>query len=390
MSSPESFSTLKYPSELYPEADNFFPEAIKFTVVHRTGVKFDKVVKDVDAAMKKQSQQPSTNITNDMIPSEYINRAKLEAEKKGEETNKEGWKEKITKQYNQGVSVVRTSLNSIASQNSKKELLGSIYLNMPNSISLNEEAGWGGEKLGVVGSLTKNALKTGNQDAAKTLVGGVAGMAGNILAAGAGGIVGTILGKIPGVSGVTGGILGMIGGEVIQNAGQAAFSVTQNPYMEMMFSGVGFRQFKFNFIFRPRNKSEINNVSEIIKKFRQHSRPTWVGGADLGKSFMRYPQEFNIQFLTDNNGSYQENLHLPYLKPAVCSSVETNYTPDNIWAAYEKGAPVAITLGLSFQETELVMADDVKKDYVQKGQQEGRSATGMSEHGNIANELFKR
>ena len=132
----------------------------------------------------------------------------------------------------------------------------------------------------------------------------------------------------------------------------------------MMFSGIGFRSYKFDFVFRARNKSEIKTVGEIIKKFRQHSRPTWVGSS-LGKSFMNYPQEFQIQFLTElvSTNSYEQNLHLPYLKPSVLTSVDTNFTPNNIWAAYDKGAPVAITLGLHFQETELVMAQDVLDDH---------------------------
>ena len=179
-----------------------------------------------------------------------------------------------------------------------------------------------------------------------------------------------------------GGLLGMIGGEVIQRGAEAAFSVKQNPYMEMMFSGIGFRQYKFDFVFRARNKSEIKTVGEIIKKFRQHSRPTWVGSS-LGKSFMNYPQEFQIQFLTDFNNSYEQNLHLPYLKPAVCTSVDTNFTPNNIWAAYDKGAPVAITLGLSFSEMELVMADDVAKDGLKMDEQEGQNPVGGLSDGSV-------
>ena len=60
--------------------------------------------------------------------------------------------------------------------------------------------------------------------------------------------------------------------------------------------------------------------------------------------------------------NYETNWHLPQLKPCVLSSVETNYTPQSIWAAHRAGAPVAVTLGLSFQETELVMAEDIQKN----------------------------
>ena len=93
---------------------------------------------------------------------------------------------------------------------------------------------------------------------------------------------------------------------------------------------------------------------------------------------MNYPQEFQIQFLTEltATNSYEQNLNLPYLKPAVCTSVDTNFTPSSIWAAYDKGAPVAITLGLSFSETELVMADDVARDGLNMNEQMGQNPAG--------------
>ena len=86
--------------------------------------------------------------------------------------------------------------------------------------------------------------------------------------------------------------------------------------------------------------------------------------------------EFDIQFLTleegqGDFGSYDTNWHLPQLKPCVLSSVETNYTPQSIWAAHKAGAPVAVTLGLSFQETELVMAEDIQSTDWPNGGGEG-------------------
>ena len=46
----------------------------------------------------------------------------------------------------------------------------------------------------------------------------------------------------------------------------------------------------------------------------------------------------------------------------MCDNVTSNYTPQSIWAAHDGGVPLAVTLGLSFQETELVMAEDVHRD----------------------------
>ena len=74
-------------------------------------------------------------------------------------------------------------------------------------------------------------------------------------------------------------------------------------------------------------------------------------------------------FLTYDEGSaplsevFTENLHLPKLKPCVCTSVESNYTPQSIWTAYRGGASPAINLSLGFQESELVMASDVQDGF---------------------------
>ena len=394
------FGQLKYPSDLSEE--HFFPEAIRFGFVQRTGVDF----KEVTAAMKTEYRNELRANVRDVIggtghaaahdPSskfydpfesvispadkENLNKA-LTIWKKDNPNATEGpplsFVENFLAESGAMWAGGQAAIGNIQQQNSTTKEIGSIFLHMPNSISLNEAAGWGGESLGVVGNLTKGALKGSDTSAMQDMAGAAIGSAGNLMAAAAGGIVGTVLSKIPGVSGMAGGLLGLIGGETIQRGGEAAFSVKQNPYMEMMFSGIGFRSYKFDFVFRAKNKSEIITVGEIIKKFRQHSRPTWVGSS-LGKSFMNYPQEFQIQFLTElvSTNSYEQNLHLPYLKPSVLTSVDTNFTPNNIWAAYDKGAPVAITLGLTFSETQLVMADDVAKDGLVMNEQEGQNPAG--------------
>ena len=86
--------------------------------------------------------------------------------------------------------------------------------------------------------------------------------------------------------------------------------------------------------------------------------------------------EFKIEFLTSGEKAdqgaasrrdgmkYTINPHIPRLKDCVCDNITSNFTPQSIWAAHDEGAPVAVNLSLSFQETELVMAEDVyHKEY---------------------------
>ena len=395
------FGQLKYPSDLSEE--HFFPEAIKFSFIQRTGVDFKEITSKMKTDYRTELMTAINNertfIYNDPQPSSGdhtltpADKARLSTavedwkkKNKGERPPDE-WYENIGAKWGALWATTQSVAGNIQKQNSSTRNVGSIFLNMPNSISLSEQAGWGGQELGMIGNITKAGLKGSDTSAMQSLAGGAVGHAGNLLAAAAGGIVGTVLSKIPGVSGVAGGILGMIGGNVIQSGAEAAFSVKQNPYLEMMFSGIGFRSYKFDFVFRAKNKSEIITVGEIIKKFRQHSRPTWVQSS-LGKSFMNYPQEFQIQFLTDFNNTYEPNLHLPYLKPSVCTAVDTNFTPNNIWAAYDKGAPVAITLGLSFSETQLVMADDVAKDGHAMNEQMGQNPAGKRSDESVVTTLL--
>ena len=131
----------------------------------------------------------------------------------------------------------------------------------------------------------------------------------------------------------------------------------------MMFSGNTFRTFNFDFVFRPESADEITVVDNIIRTFRQYSRPSFVGGK-LGKTTMNYPMEYGIEFLTADEGNtefkgeeatkeasgevYKTNQHLPLIKTCVCEKVSTNYTPQSVWAAYNSGAPVAIGLSLGF------------------------------------------
>ena len=399
-----------YPMDAVPSQgqETLWPETIRFQFNKRIGVNFDELMNTMKAKWgpynpyKQHSNRMSgysammanldqlledngaaaktDGVTRQLTRQEVI--AQIRQDYKdfisdGQEPE-DSYLELIKEKANR-VGLLADTLKEVRHQNTQQQILGSVYLNMPNNIALSETSSWGAESLGVVGALTKSAFKEGDGEVMSKMLGAATGSAGNIIAAAAGGIVGSTLGRM-GIA--MGGFLGAIGGGVIQKGAEAAFSVAQNPYMEMMFSGIGFRSFKFDFIFRARHQSEIEEVGRIIKVFRKHSRPKWAGG-QLGKSFMEYPQEYKIQFMTDVKGTWQENKYLPKLKPCVCSNVETNFTPDNIWSAHKHGAPVAITLGLTFQETELYMADDVDTEWPDpqaKGETAEESALSVYEN----------
>ena len=341
----QKFKTLIYPSNLGREI--WFPEAIKFTVLKREGTTLKRIV---------ETFQEGT-------------RTAAGINKKGG-----GIKELVES----GVSAGKALLGGFKGvvKNARipetKSPIGSIYMFMPKELTFTDSADWGGAEMGAVGSAVAGMLDKGGGGAGGKLAGAIAGSAGNIGMAG----VGSMITKVLGGGAMIGGILGAVGGADIQKGLLFGTKSASNPYMEMVFTGIGFRDFSFTFKFMPVSAEEVVDVIEIIKMFRLHSKPSYVGEGTgtLGKSFFNYPMYFNIEFLTlssnagnklqdvskDKEGEYYvTNKHLPKIKTCVCNSVATNFTAAGMWAAFESGKSVTTELSLSFKETELVMAEDV-------------------------------
>ena len=213
---------------------------------------------------------------------------------------------------------------------------------MPTSVAFNEAVQWQGTDLGIIGALKSgegatNALENGILSNAGTILGGAAGMLGGI----AGGIVGAV-----------------IGGGGLQGGIESTFSVKANPYKEQTFEGVDFRTFDFAFTFRARSQGDVSMIQEIITSFRAHSKPTY-NGTNGETGVFAYPKEFAIEFLTlDENDTYQTNMYLPELKMCVCTGVNTNFSGSG-WRSFAGGAPVDVSLQLTFAETEIITGEDV-------------------------------
>ena len=398
----ESFGkgSLKYPSNLSTE--ELYPDAICFTIMKRVGVSIQDVsgaASEAAGFVKKAlvdgtgiGKNNETSWMNEQDAKELnqiMNNPDISDQNKKEQASAKAavlWKaknkgdppENLFETMMGGLAnfakaiggaqlaagKARKARRELETMRGSKDILGSIYMNMPAGITFTDKANWAGDSLGAVGKLVKDVVG-GSGDAGATVAGAVTGSAGNIAGAAVGGI-GTLVARM----GLKGGLVGMAvgaaaGGSVLQKGAEAALGVSMNPYMEMMFSGIGFRDFQFDFNMRPRNETELEEIHNIITALRTHTRPSWVGGT-LGKSFMEYPMEFSIEFLTTGGKGdaeqYSPNPYVPKLKTCVCDSVTTNYSPQNMWTAHRNGAPVAITLGLHFQETELVMAQDVLDD----------------------------
>ena len=151
-------------------------------------------------------------------------------------------------------------------------------------------------------------------------------------------------------------------GNDIVGAEQKMKNLAENNFMEVMFSGLGFRKFSYTWKFSPKSPEESAEVDKIIRTFRFHMLPE-----KKGKSLGRYyvlPAEFDIFYMFRG----EENTWMNKVTSAVCINCDVNYTPNGYqtFRPHEKrnGAPpVEIDFKLDFMETKLITKEDVLEGY---------------------------
>jgi hypothetical protein len=150
--------------------------------------------------------------------------------------------------------------------------------------------------------------------------------------------------------GVTKGISDMLGGDTIKNLAEANTGVTINPHKQMLFKGVGLREFDLKYNLVARNQSEANVLDYIIRLLRYYMHP------DLDGAFLyKYPDEFDIEFYTlDKNGNGVRNNYLPFFSTCVLKNMTINYGGGKEFVTHSDGAPVEYELTLKFGETQIL------------------------------------
>ena len=133
-----------------------------------------------------------------------------------------------------------------------------------------------------------------------------------------------------------------------------------NPFMEVLFSSMGVREFTYNFNFAPRNSDETIEVQQIIQLFRFHMAPEMQGA---NARYLTLPSEFDIHYMfKGKDGNGRENDYFNRIATCVCTSVDVNYTPNGV-RSFEDGSPTQIQVGLTFRETEILTKEKINQGY---------------------------
>jgi len=133
-----------------------------------------------------------------------------------------------------------------------------------------------------------------------------------------------------------------------------------NPFMEVLFTTMGVREFTYNFNFAPRNSDETTEIQQIIQLFRFHMAPEMQSA---NSRYLTLPSEFDIHYMFKGpNGQGLENDYFNRIATCVLVSVDVNYTPNGV-RSFEDGSPTQIQMGLTFRETEILTKEKINQGY---------------------------
>lgn len=131
------------------------------------------------------------------------------------------------------------------------------------------------------------------------------------------------------------------------------------PRMEMMFEGVGRRDFSFTFAFIPKSAEEAISIEKIIKTFKENMMPEYVGDS---RREMKIPNTFDITYMHQNT----ENKYMNKISSCFLRNMTVTYGGDR-FTAYSptdgSPPPQKSTIALDFVEIETLSKDLVKEGF---------------------------
>lgn len=211
-----------------------------------------------------------------------------------------------------------------------------ISLYMPESVSQPSTVSWDTEKFGFVG----NAIAGGGN-------GDIMGTIGD----------GTGIAYERGKANMQAAIANRLGGRVSAESLMSAQGKVPNPYLTMIFRGVDFRTYSFNFKFFPYTEKDSETIHNIIKAFRSNALPDYA--AESSNTFLGYPKEVEVAYKWKSG----DNPYIHKFKRSVITAVDVDYTGAGMFAVMRNGMPAVIQVGIKLSEIELVMRKDVQEGY---------------------------
>lgn len=132
-------------------------------------------------------------------------------------------------------------------------------------------------------------------------------------------------------------------------AADVATGTAINPHTTLNFSGVGLKQFTFNWQLAPKNETESESLRRIISRIKSHILPKTTGFGDapgLRRAILKYPDIAQIRL----NGIAQK--YFPEIRPGMISNFTVDYTPQGV-VLVGGGKPAIVNLAFTFTEAQI-------------------------------------
>jgi hypothetical protein len=221
------------------------------------------------------------------------------------------------------------------------DIIGTVFLPIPNGISDTNAVTWGGADMNAAQAAAVNIATSGVEGGGSGLASAAENVSKTLIGASdevKKAIVGAFVGEATGIQG----ILARTAGLVI------------NPNLELLFSAPTLRPFNFTFKLASRSETESKTIRSIIRFFKQGMSPQ----RSQSNLFLRAPHTFQIQYLHKN----EEHKFLNKFKECALQSFNVSYTPEGQYATFNDGAMVSYQITMQFQELEPIFNDDYTND----------------------------
>lgn len=263
-----------------------------------------------------------------------------------------------------------------------EEFIGMVKLPMPNSISDSNSVNWGEDQMNDLNTAILNSFAS---DSRSVLKAAAVGGAASALGLGGAGRLATflaLLGNAGGLDGLKNVINNKTSGGLIQSAVSSRVlalagiqvspesilargaGVVPNSNVELLFNSPTLRSFQFSWKLSPRDAKEALMVNKIVRFFKQGmavkklSGKSGSGVAGGQSLFLGTPNIFKLNFKTQDGSDISG---VNKIKACAIKSCSVNYTPEQIWASYERGQPVSIQISLTVQELEPIYDTDYQE-----------------------------
>jgi len=128
------------------------------------------------------------------------------------------------------------------------------------------------------------------------------------------------------------------------------------PKMELMFNGIGRREFSYEFTFIPKSRQEAEVIKKIIYQFKSHMLADYQ--ELTGHRLMKLPSTFEIEYQYLG----QRNDFLNRISACALQSVDVTYGGDR-FQAHADGVPQQTKLSLKFKELEIMTRNLMNDGY---------------------------